>query len=195
MQSACRRVCDAIPDGAMLRRPGKHGRVIFAVGEKDDVVSVARQGVAEIRHALDQLEAMQVHHRRSYYLLAEACGSVGEPERGLSALTEAAAFMEETGERLWEAEIHRLNGQLLLQCSSEGQSQAEASFRKALNTAERQKSRSLQLRAAASLARLWRDQGKRTEARDLLAPVYGWFTEGFDTVDLKDAKVLLDELA
>ena len=156
----------------------------------------AMQGIAEIRHALDQLEAMQVHHRRSYYLaiLAEACGLVGEPEQGLSALTKAKAFMEETGEGLWEVEIHRLKGRLLLHRSSEGQGQAEAGFRKALHAARRQGARSLELRAAASLARLWRDQGKSAQAHDLLAPVYGWFTEGFDTADLKDAKALLDEL-
>jgi predicted ATPase len=156
----------------------------------------AIQGIAEIRHALDQLEATRVRHRRSYYLaiLAEACGLVGEPEQGLSALAKAAAFSKETGEGLWEAEIHRLKGELLLQRASEGQGQAEASFRKALNTARRRESRSLELRAAASLARLWADQGKRAEAYDLLAPVYGWFTEGFDTVDLKDAKALLDQL-
>jgi predicted ATPase len=157
----------------------------------------AMQGIAEIRHALDQLEAMRVHQRRSYYLaiLAETYGSVGEPEQGLGALTKAEAFMEETGEGLWKAEIHRVRGELLLRRSSEGHGQAEACFRKALNTARRQESRSLELRAAASLARLWTDQGKRAEAYDLLAPVYGWFTEGFDTADLKDAKALLDELA
>jgi class 3 adenylate cyclase/predicted ATPase len=157
----------------------------------------AIQGIAEIRHGLDQLEAMRVNQRRSYYLaiLAEAYGSVGEPEQGLGALTKAEAFMEETGEAWWEAEIHRLKGELLLHRWSKGQGQAEASFRKALNTARRQESRSLELRAAISLARLWRDQGKRTEAHDLLAPVYGWLTEGFDTADLKDAKALLDQLA
>jgi class 3 adenylate cyclase/predicted ATPase len=156
----------------------------------------AMQGIAEIQHALDQLEAMRVRQRRSYYLaiLAEAYGSVGEPEQGLGALTKAEAFMEETGEGLWEAEIHRLKGELLLHRSSEGQVQVEASFQKALNTARRQESRSLELRAAASLARLWADQDKRAEAYDLLAPVYGWFTEGFDTADLKNAKALLDEL-
>jgi predicted ATPase len=84
---------------------------------------------------------------------------------------------------------------LLLHRWSKRQGQAEASFRKALNTARRQESRSLELRAAASLARLWANQGKRAEAYDLLAPVYGWFIEGFDTADLKDAKALLDELA
>jgi predicted ATPase len=157
----------------------------------------AMQGIDEIRHALDQLEAMRVRQRRSYYLgiLAEAYGSVGEPEQGLGELTKATAFMDETGEGLWKAEIHRLKGELLLQCSSEGQGQAEASFRKALNTARRQEARSLELRAATSLARLWAEQGKRRKAHDVLAPVYGWFTEGFDTADLKDAKKLLDELA
>jgi predicted ATPase len=140
---------------------------------------------------------MQVRQRRSYYfgILAEAYGSVGEPGEGLSVLTEAAAFMEQTGEGLWAAEIHRLNGELLLQRSSERRGQAEASFRKALNTARHQESRSLELRAAASLARLWADQGKRVEAYGLLAPIYDWFTEGFDTADLKDAKALLDALS
>jgi predicted ATPase len=157
----------------------------------------AIQGIARIRHALDQLEAMRVQNRRSYYLaiLAEAYGAVGEPEQGLSALTKAAAFMKETGERLWEVEIHRLEGELLLHRSSKGRRQAETCFRKALSTARRQESRSLELRATTSLARLWRDQSRRTEAYDLLAPIYDWFTEGFNTPDLKDAKALLDELA
>jgi predicted ATPase len=156
----------------------------------------ARQGVAEIRHGLDQLEAMQVHHRRSYYLaiLAESCGLISEPEQGLSALTKAAAFMEKTGERLWEAEIHRLKGELLLHRSSEEQGEVEASFRKALDTARRQESRALELRAAISLARLWAGEGKRAQARDILAPIHGCFIEGFDTPDLKAASALLDEV-
>jgi class 3 adenylate cyclase/predicted ATPase len=155
------------------------------------------QGLAEIRHGLEQLEVMRVDHRRSYYLaiLAEACGLVGEPEQGLSVLRTAAAFMEDTGEKLWQAEIHRLDGELLLHRSAERRGQAEASFQKAFTTARHQQARSLELRAATSLARFWADQGKRAQARDLLAPVYDWFTEGFDTVDLKEAKVLLDELA
>jgi predicted ATPase/class 3 adenylate cyclase len=159
--------------------------------------TTSMRGIAEIRQALDQLEAMQVRQRRSYYfgVLAEACGAVGEPEQALSALTKAAGFIEQTGEGLWEAEIHRLKGELLLQRSSERRDHAEVSFRKALNTARRQESKSLELRAAASLARLWADQGKRAEAQGLLAPVYEWFTEGFDTADLKDAKALLDALS
>jgi len=96
---------------------------------------------------------------------------------------------------LWEAEMHRLKGELLLHRLSDGQGEVEASFRKALDTARRQESRSLELRAATSLARLWAGQGKHARARDLLAPVYDWFTEGFDTADLKDAKALLDELS
>jgi predicted ATPase/class 3 adenylate cyclase len=157
----------------------------------------AVQGIAEIRQGLDQLEAMRVHHRRSYYLaiLAEAYGSVTESEQGLCALAEAATFMEETGEAFWEAEIHRLKGELLLHRSPESQAQAEASFRNALNTARHQEARSLELRAATSLARLMVAEGRRADAHALLAPVYGWFTEGFATPDLKDAKALLDELA
>jgi predicted ATPase len=103
--------------------------------------------------------------------------------------------MEETGEAFWKAEIHRLKGELLLHRSPESQAQAEASFRNALNTARHQEARSLELRAATSLARLMVAERRRADAHALLAPVYGWFTEGFATPDLKDAKALLDELA
>ena len=101
---------------------------------------------------------------------------------------------EETGDQLWVAEIHRLKGDLLLAQSVEHWPQAEACYARALEVARAQGAKSLELRAAMSLVRLWRDQGKRAEAHDLLAPVYGWFTEGFETADLKDAKGLLDEL-
>jgi predicted ATPase len=96
---------------------------------------------------------------------------------------------------LWEAEIHRLKAELLLHRSSQGQGEAEAIFQKALKTARRQESRSLELRAATSLARLWVERGKRSEAHDLLAPIYSWFTEGFETADMKEAKALLAELS
>jgi predicted ATPase len=94
-----------------------------------------------------------------------------------------------------EAELHRLRGELLLALPEPDQSEAEACFRQALAVASQQQAKFWELRAATSLARVWRDQGKRAEARDLLAPIYGWFTEGFDTADLKDAKALLDELS
>ena len=96
---------------------------------------------------------------------------------------------------MYEAELHRLRGKLLLQQSVAPQREAEASLQQALTIARRQQAKSLELRAAMSLSRLWQQQGKYQDAYDLLAPVYGWFTEGFDTADLKDAKALLDELA
>ena len=103
--------------------------------------------------------------------------------------------MDTTGQRWDESEIYRLKGELLLQQNSDNQAEAESCFQHALDIAHNQQAKSLELRAATSLARLWQRQGNRQEAHDLLAPVYGWFTEGFTTADLKDAKALLDELA
>jgi predicted ATPase len=105
------------------------------------------------------------------------------------------AFAEDSGERWWEADLHRLKGELLLAQSAANHAEAEGCFRWALKVGHQQGAKAFELRAATSLARFWHDQGKRTEAHDLLAPVYGWFTEGFDTADLKDAKALLDALA
>jgi predicted ATPase len=102
--------------------------------------------------------------------------------------------VEQHEERYWEAEVHRLRGVLLLQQPETPQAEAEAWLQRALNVAHHQEAKSLELRAAMSLARLWQQQGRRAEARDLLAPLYGWFTEGFDTADLQEAKALLDEL-
>jgi predicted ATPase len=127
-------------------------------------------------------------------MLAEAHGKAGEPEEGLALLDEAQGLVAKTGERTSEAEVHRVKGELLLARSPSDWNQAETTFREALEVARRQSAKSWELRAATSLARLWQRQGKRDEARDLLAPVYAWFTEGFDTKDLSDAKALLDEL-
>jgi predicted ATPase len=126
-------------------------------------------------------------------MLAEVYGKAAQPQEGLDRLAEAAKMIEVTNERWAEAEMHRLRGTLLL--SIHEHVAAETSFHQALSVARRQSAKFWELRAALDLARLWRDQGKRTEARDLLAPVYGWFTEGFDTPVLQDAKALLDELA
>jgi predicted ATPase len=125
-------------------------------------------------------------------LLADAYRKVQQPQNGLRQLVEAISAIDRTQSRCYEAETHRVRGELLL---SMHDGAAEASFRKAINVAQHQSAKTWELRAAMSMARLWRDQGKRDEARNLLAPVYGWFTEGFDTLDLKDAKALLDELA
>ena len=108
----------------------------------------------------------------------------------------ALAIVNETGERFWEAELYRLNGELALQFGSQpsSQNEAEAYFLQAIDIARLQRAKSLELRAAVSLARLWQQQGNRGEARRLLTPIHGWFTEGFDTADLREAKGLLDEL-
>jgi predicted ATPase len=128
-------------------------------------------------------------------MLAEAFIALGKTEDALGTLDEAQSLMESTEERWWEAEVYRLRGLVLSKQSSLlSQQKAENWFRRALDVANRQHGKSLELRAAISLARMWRDQGKHGEAHDLLAPIYGWFTEGFDAVDLKEARTLLDEL-
>jgi predicted ATPase len=116
--------------------------------------------------------------------------------QGLNAVAEALAIMDKTGERYYEAELYRLKGELLLQ-AGEGQQvlEAEAGFHQALSVARRRQAKFLELRAAMSLSRLWQRQGKRNAARPLLAEVYSWFTEGFDTADLQEAKALLEELS
>jgi predicted ATPase len=101
----------------------------------------------------------------------------------------------ETEERWWEADLHRLKGALLLQLSNPDVAQAEACFQQAIAIARPQQAKALELRAALNLSRLWQQQGQRAAARDLLVPIYGWFTEGFDTPDLQEAKALLEELA
>ena len=125
-------------------------------------------------------------------LLARACEIAGQFEEAVTLSDDALQIAERTGERWFAAELYRHKGQLLLR---QGHSEAaEELYRKALSIAEEQEAKLWELRAAASLARLRRDQGRRAEARDVLAPVYGWFTEGFETPDLKEAKALLDEL-
>ena len=114
---------------------------------------------------------------------------------GLAAIGEAFAVMHETEEFFHHAELHQLKGALLLVAPQASLDDAENSFRQALEVAQSQDAKSMELRAATSLARLWQEQNKRQEAYDLLAPVYGWFTEGFDRADLQDAKVLINELA
>ena len=101
----------------------------------------------------------------------------------------------ETGERFYEAEIHRLKGILLLSQTKDNQQEAESCFQNALDVSRRQQTKSFELRASVSLGRLWKSQGKKEEARDLLAEIYDWFTEGFDTADLREARALLEELS
>jgi predicted ATPase len=127
--------------------------------------------------------------------LADACARCGNVDEGFAAVEEGMAMMSTGGESFCLSEIHRIKGKLLLARSVREEDAAETAFREALSVARAQQARTLELRAATSVARLWRDQGKRGDARELLAPIYGWFTEGFDTRDLKEAKALLDELA
>ena len=119
---------------------------------------------------------------------------LGHTADGLQALAEAHTLVEQHEERWWEAEIARLQGVLLLRQPVPPQAEAEAWLQRALDVARRQEAKALELRAAMSLARLWQQQGRRAEAQALLAPVYCWFTEGFDTADLQEAKALLEEL-
>jgi class 3 adenylate cyclase/predicted ATPase len=125
---------------------------------------------------------------------ADVCAHLSHIKDGLQALAEAHTLVEQHDERWWEAEVHRLRGVLLLRQTLTQPEEAEACFQQALDVTRRQQAKSLELRAAMSLSRLWQQQGKRTEARELLAPIYGWFTEGFDTADLQEAKALLEEL-
>jgi predicted ATPase len=126
--------------------------------------------------------------------LTRAYAELGQFDDARRCIGEAMTAMETTREKWCEAEIHRTAGEIALKSPERDAAKAEAYFERALAVARVQQAKSWELRAAMSMARLWRDQGKREQARDLLAPVYGWFTEGFDTLDLKQAKVLLDEL-
>ena len=128
-------------------------------------------------------------------MLADVCGHRGHTAEGLQALAEAYTLIEQHEERWWEAEVCRLRGVLLLRQTGTPQAEAEAWLQRALDVARHQEAKSLELRATMSLSRLWQQQGKRAEAYALLAPIYGWFTEGFDTADLQEARALLEELA
>ena len=154
-------------------------------------------GRAQIKQGLAASQAIRVTRDRPFYLalLADACARVEQITEGLEAVTEALATMAQSGVRWWEAELYRLQGELLLQQTVAQPEEAEACFQQALDIARRQQAKSWELRAAMSLSRLWQGQGKREKARELLAPIYGWFTEGFDTADLQEAKGLLAELS
>jgi predicted ATPase len=127
-------------------------------------------------------------------LLADVADYLGRTADGLQALAEAHILVEQHEERNWEAEACRLRGVLLLRQPGTPQAEAETWLQRALNVARRQEAKLLELRAAVSLSRLWQRQGQCATARALLAPIYGWFTEGFDTADLQEARALLEEL-
>jgi predicted ATPase len=131
-----------------------------------------------------------------FYLsyLARAYSELGQVYDAWRCIEEATTLIETTNERWCEAELNRTVGEIALISPERDAAKAEAYFKRALAVARQQKAKSWELRAAMSMARLWRDQGKRQQAHDLLAPVYDWFTEGFDTLDLKEAKALLEQL-
>src|SRR5262249_30501736 len=157
------------------------------------------QGAVGIPHIQQGLAAYQATGTEVFgptYLgvLAEAHGNMAQIGEGLIVLAEARDLVDRTRECWWEAELYRLKGEFVLQQDNPDEPQAEPCFVQALDIAHRQSAKALELRAAMSLARLWQQQGKGAEAHALLAPIYGWFTEGFDTADLQEARALLGEL-
>ena len=154
------------------------------------------EGLAQVRQGITAWRATGAALHVPYLctLLADVAARLGHREEGLQALAEAATLVEQHDERWWEAEVCRLRGVVLLRQPGTPHAEAEACFQQALDVARGQEAKSLELRAAMSLSRLWQQQGKQDAARELLAPIYGWFTEGFDTADLQEAKALLEEL-
>jgi predicted ATPase len=166
------------------------GWALAMQGQGEEGITQVHQGIAAYRATG---AALYVPHLCT--LLAEVSAHLGHPADGLQALVEAHTLVEQHEECWWEAEVYRLRGVLLLRQPGTPQAEAEAWLQRALDVARYQEAKSLELRAAMSLSRLWQQQGKHTEAYELLAPIYGWFTEGFDTADLQEAKTLLDALA
>jgi predicted ATPase len=156
----------------------------------------AGEGIAQIRQGIVawRTTGAELVQPWNLALLAEAYKQAGQSAEGLHVVAEALTLVEKTAERWWEGELQRLKGELLL-AHLQDQRQAETCFHHALTVTRRQQAKSLELRATTSLARLWQRQGKHVAARDLLAPIYGWFTEGFDTTDLQEARALLEALA
>jgi len=164
-------------------------------GEALAMLGQVQEGMAQMREgmAIDQAEDAGLWLPETLGALAEAQAKTGNPEEGLATLAGALDLVEQTDERCWEAELHRLRGELLLMQGNEAD--AEASLQHAIEIARRQQARSWELRATTSLARLWQAQGHVDEAREALAKIYDWFTEGFDTRDLREAKALPAELS
>ena len=178
--------------GALLWRSVRniyHGVILALTGKASDAVQMITPGIAAYRSTGATL---RVPWDLSY--LATAYAELGQFDDAWRCITEAMTAVETTKERWCEAELHRVAGEIALKSPQPDTAKAQAYFERALTVARQQQAKSWELRAAMSIARLWRDQGKRDEARDLLALVYGWFSEGFDTLDLKEAKALLDEL-
>jgi predicted ATPase len=163
------------------------GHLLSTFGQAQESLPLLSKGIS-----IHRATGAGINTPLALVLLAEAYAKFGRVEDGLNCLAEAMRLIETTHERIVAADLNRLRGDLLHAIGD--QSAAEQSFHQALAVARKQGAKLWEVRAATSLARLWRNQSKRIEARDLLAPIYGWFTEGLDTPDLKEAKVLLDEL-
>jgi adenylate cyclase len=169
------------------------GEALVMLGQVQEGMAQMREGMAARRST-----GARCHLLGALGSLAEAQAKAGHPEEGLATLDEALAQMEETDERYCEADLHRLKGELLFAQGDQTKAslqEAENCFQQAIEVARRQQAKSWELRATTSLARLWLKQGRIDEARQTLAEIYGWFTEGFDTPDLQEAEVLLEELS
>jgi predicted ATPase len=208
-------VCAAV-FAAIHRNPGpvaQHAETVLALARKHVLPqfvaigtsllgwahwsSGSRHGEGEMRDGLALMRAGGIRTFETFFgiLLAELESSFGQTEASFATLNAQLALIEQTGQRSFEADAHRLRGELMFKLNPPDVVAAEQAFTKSIMIARDQQTPIFELRAAMSMARLWRDQDKRDEARELLAPVYGWFTEGFDTVDLREAKALLNDLA
>jgi DNA-binding SARP family transcriptional activator/tetratricopeptide (TPR) repeat protein len=163
------------------------GKALIMLGQVKEGIVQMQEGMVVAKP-----QGQQLNFTGAFRSLAEAQAKIGLPGEGLATVSEALAIVEQAGERHWEVELHRLRGEILLMQGDEAE--AEASFKKAIQVARQQSAKSWELRASIGLARLWGKQGKRDEARQLLGEIYDWFTEGFDTPDLREAKTLLEEL-
>ena len=165
------------------------GCVLALIGKAGDAVKMITAGIAAFRSTGATL-LMPLYSSN----LAKAHADVGQFDEAWRCVVEAITAMETSKQKMWQAEVNRTAGEIALMSQERDVTKAEAYFERALAVARKQQAKSWELRAAMSMAHLWRDQGKVQQARELLAPVYGWFTEGFDTRDLKEAKALLGEL-
>jgi predicted ATPase len=178
--------------GAALWKPLRlmqRGGLLVLTGKAADAVQMINSGWAGWRSM-----GASTHLNYTLYL-AEAYAELGQLDDARRCISETLTTTDTTRERWFGAEVNRIAGEIELKSPETDTARAEGYFERALAVARQQQAKSWELRAAMSMARLWRDQGKRDEARELLGPIYGWFTEGFDTRDLKEAKALLDELA
>jgi predicted ATPase/class 3 adenylate cyclase len=173
---------EGIPWGEMYK-----GAALAGLGRPEEGIDLMQRGTQTFRSRGHTLEISYLDA-----ILAQAYAAVGRVKEGMKLIDDALVELDQTGERWQLAEVHRMRGEVLM--IAENPSEAEASFKRALEVARGQHARLWELQAARSLARLWRDQGRRAEARNLLAPVYDWFTEGFDTPDFKNTRALLDQL-